>query len=191
MMDAVAMEGDTKYLIDLNKENLARAIAFGGVMDSKAKFVLTLVLALTAYLVSQLGGYVEAHARWMSMPGWAPTFFVILDILVLACLFFFTTAAIMVIHTITPRLDQHSGRPSPLFFATIAQIGIEDFKAAMRTIPPNQASELLAEQTYDNAKIIARKCSYVQKSIRMFYWGMASFLVFTIGRPIVLALTAR
>jgi hypothetical protein len=42
------MEDDTKHLIDLNRDNLARAIAFGGVMDGKAKFILTLVLALTA-----------------------------------------------------------------------------------------------------------------------------------------------
>lgn len=97
-----------------------RAGGLASVMDSKARFVLTLVLALTAYLVSQLGGYMEAHARWTAMPSWAPTFFVILDALALASVFCFITIAISVVRTIAPRLSQHSGRPSPLFFATIA-----------------------------------------------------------------------
>jgi hypothetical protein len=185
------MEEDSKHLIDLNKDNLARVIAFAGVMDSKARFVLTLVLALTAYLVSQLGGYMEAHARWTAMPTWAPTFFVILDAMALASLFCFITTAITVVRTIAPRLSQHSGRPSPLFFATIAQTGIEDFKATMRTITPNQVIDLLAEQTYDNAKIIAQKTSSIRGCIRLFYWGMACFFAFTIGRPVLLGFLAR
>lgn len=61
----------------------------------------------------------------------------------------------------------------------------------MRTITPNQVIDLLAEQTYDNAKIIAQKTTNVQGCIRLFYWGMACFFAFTIGRPVLLGFLAR
>jgi Family of unknown function (DUF5706) len=125
------------------------------------------------------------------MPNWAPPWFVVLDILVVACLTWFVASAIAVIRTIAPRLEQHSGRPSPLFFATIAQMGIEDFKATMRTLPPNQVIDLLAEQTYDNAKIISLKSDLVRQSVRFFYLGMACFLAFTVGRPVLMGFIAR
>src|SRR5437870_4496139 len=80
------MDEDSKYLIDVNKDNLDRVISFVDVMDGKAKFILTLVLALTAYLVTQLGPYLDAHAKWGLGHPWAPVFFVLLDLVALACL---------------------------------------------------------------------------------------------------------
>ena len=59
---------DTTYLIDVNKDNLDRVIGFVDVIDGKAKFILSLVLALTAYLVAQLGPYLDAHAKWGTGP---------------------------------------------------------------------------------------------------------------------------
>jgi hypothetical protein len=68
------MDEEKKYVIDANKDNLSRVIGFANVMDGKATFILTLALALTGYLVAQLGGYADAHAKWSITPNWAPTF---------------------------------------------------------------------------------------------------------------------
>ena len=111
------MDDETKQIIDTNKDNLARVLGFVNVMDGKAKFILTLVLALTGYLVTQLGTYANAHARWASMPNWAPPFFVILDIAALGCLACFTATALIVIQCIKPRTKRHTGKDSPIFFA--------------------------------------------------------------------------
>lgn len=185
------MDQETRYLFDLNKENLHWVIGFVDVIDSKAKFILTLVLALTAYLVAQLGPYLDAHAKWGTMAAWAPTCFIILDIIGLTCLVCFIGTAITVVCAISPNTAQHSGRPSPLFFGTIAEMGIENFKNTMKTLTANNAIDLLADQTYDNAKIVAKKTTRVRRSIKFFYYGMAFFFAFTIGRPILLSLIAR
>lgn len=185
------MDDDTKYLIDVNKENLERVIKFVDVMDGKAKFIFTLALALTAYLVTQLGPYLDAHAKCCALNVWAPPFFVVLDAMVLGCLGCFIATAIMVICAITPRTGQHSGRTSPFFFGTIASLPLEDFKKAMNEITPNQVIDQLADQTYDNAKIVKQKTNYVRRSIKLFYCGMACFFAFTVGRPLLLSLVAR
>jgi len=185
------MDEDTKYLMDVNKENLERVIKFVDVMDGKAKFILTLVVALTAYLVAQLGPYLDVHAKWGAPSVWAPPFFVILDLVALGCLACFIATAISVINVIKPRTDRHSGRHSHLFFGTIAGMSLEEFKSSMSVITPNQIIDQLADQTYNNAKIVMKKTDYVRRSIRLFYWGVACFLLFTIGRPILLSLVAR
>jgi len=74
------MDEDTKYFIDVNQANLERVIGFVGVMDAKAKFVLTLILALTGYLVTQLSSFIDAHTRINMMPPWAATLMILLDL---------------------------------------------------------------------------------------------------------------
>ena len=189
--DPTAMDEDTKHVIATNKENLDRVIRFADVMDGKAKFILTIVLALAAYLVAQLGPYMDAHAKWGSMNNWAPPFFVILDLIAVACLACFIATAITVVCAISPRLTQHSGKASPLFFGTIAGMSIEEFKKAMTELTPNNVIDLLADQTFDNAKIVKQKTAHVQRSIKLFYIGMTCFFAFTIGRPILLSLINR
>ncbi len=182
------MEEDTKHIIDVNRDNLARIIGFVGVMDSKAAFVLTLVLALTAYLVSQLGPFLTAHVEHRAANAWAPVFFVLLDTLALACLCCFVADTLIIIHAIKPRTERHTGKHSPLFFDTIAMMPCEEFKDRMQNITPNQYIENLIDQAFDNAKIVRQKTASVQRSVTIFCWGLGFFFAFTIGRPILIAL---
>ena len=94
------------------------------------------------------------------------------------------------VYAIKPRTGQHSERPSAIFFGTIVKMPIEDFKAKMHRLTPNEVIDLLADQTYDNAKVVQQKTANVQQCIKWFHWGMALFLVFTIGRPILLSFVA-
>lgn len=182
------MDDAQKLVIDANKENLSRVIGFANVMDGKATFILTLVLALTGYLVTQLGPYADAHAKWATLPNWAPTFYVLLDAVALACLGCFSATAIIVIRCIKPRINRHTGKSSPLFFMTIAEGSHEDFKATMKTLTPDGIVDHLADQTYDNAKVVQAKTANVLRSFTLFLCGLCCFLAFTIGRPILLSL---
>ena len=184
------MNEDTKYLIDVNKDNLDRVIGFVGVIDSKANFILSVVLALTAYLVTQLGSYLDAHAKWGNGHAWAPACFVLLDLVAIACFGCFITTAVTVICAIIPRTNRHSGRNSPLLFGTIANMPIEDFKTTVKTITPSELIDQLADQTFDNAKIVVQKTTYVVQSIKYFWWGMTCFFIFSILRPILVILAA-
>jgi hypothetical protein len=185
------MTPDHEHLITANKENLARVIGFVSVIDAKAQFVLALVLALTSYLIVQLGPYLDAHRRWATLPPNTGVFFVLLDLVALACgvLFFFSAA--QVIKTIHPRTGRHTGKSSPLFYATIAQMSHEDFKATMRTLPTNEFVDLLIDQTYDNAKIVATKTETVKASVKFFVAGALCFFTFTIARTLLVSFTTK
>ena len=184
------MDQDTQYLIDVNQANLERVIGFVGVMDAKAKFVLTLVLALTGYLVTQLSSFIDAHTRIDMMPPWAATLMILLDLAAATCLAFFITAAIIAIRAIQPSTIRHTGKTSPLFFHTIADTSHEAFKQQMKTLLPNELIDLLADQTYDNAKIVQQKTQAVQRSMKTFFIGLACFFAFTIGRTIIIGVFA-
>jgi hypothetical protein len=177
------MDDHTKYLIDLNKDNLARAISFAGVYDGKAKFVLTLILALIAYFIAELPSYIDAHAKH-------PTnaWFVLIDLSAVAFLTLFLWAMVLIVLTIRPDVNQHTQKASPLFFQSICSTPIDEFRSTMLMLLPNKAIELLAEQTYDNAKVVAKKHTRVHDTINRFFWGLMCFLIFTVGRAILLAL---
>jgi hypothetical protein len=49
------------------------------------------------------------------------------------------------------------GCVSPLFFGAIASMPIEDFKTTVKDITPNGVIDQLADQTSDNAKIVAQE----------------------------------
>lgn len=185
------MSPDHEHLIAANKENLARVIGFVSVIDAKAQFVLALVLALTSYLVIQLGPYLDAQRRWTTLPPNAATFFVLLDVVALACAVLFFFSAAQVIKTINPRTDRHTGKSSPLFYGSIAQMSHEDFKATMRALATSEFVDLLIDQTYDNAKIVDAKTNTVRRSIKFFVAGALCFFTFTIARTILVSFTGK
>jgi hypothetical protein len=177
------MDDNDRYLLDINKDNLTRVIGFASAYDTKANFALTIILALTAYLTAELPSYIDAHAKHPTH-----TWFALLDLAAIGCLGFFLWAVVLIVMTIRPDVGQHTQKPSPLFFQNIALMPLDDFRKTMASLPVNEALHLLAEQTYDNAKVVAKKHARVHAAINRFFWGVLCFLAFTIGRSILLAL---
>jgi hypothetical protein len=176
------MDDNDRYLLDINKDNLTRVIGFAGTYDTKANFVLTIILALTAYLIAELPTYIDSHAKHVENP-----WFALADLAAIGCLGFFVWAASLIVITIRPNVSQHSQKPSPLFFQTIASMALDDFKSKMNSLKVDEALCLLAEQTYDNAKVVEVKHVRVHNATNRFFWGMLCFLAFTIARSILLA----
>lgn len=177
------MDDNDRYLLDINKDNLTRVIEFAGTYDTKANFALTIILALTAYLVAELPSYIDAHTKHPQSP-----WFVLADLAAFGCLGFFLWAVVLIVMTIRPNVSQHSQKPSPLFFQSIASMALDEFKSKMAALKVDDALCLLAEQTYDNAKIVATKHVRVHDAINRFFWGVLCFLVFTVARSILSAL---
>ena len=177
------MDDNERYLLEINRDNLARTIGFAGAYDTKANFVLSVILALTAYLIAELPTYVDAHAKHPTL-----SWFALLDLAAIGCLGLFLWAVILIVMTIRPNVDQHTQKPSPLFFHSIASMPLDDFRKKMSSIQANETIGLLVEQTYDNAKVVTRKQIRVRAGINRFFGGLLCFLVFTIGRAILLAL---
>ena len=177
------MDENERYLVDINKDNLTRVIGFASTYDTKANFALTIILALTAYLTAELPSYIDAHAKHP-----AHTWFVLLDLAAIGCLGFFLWAVVLIVMTIRPNVGQHTQKPSPLFFQSIASMPLDEFRKTMASLPIDETLRLLAEQTYDAAKVVAKKHARVHEAINWFFWGVLCFLAFTIGRSILLAL---
>jgi Family of unknown function (DUF5706) len=177
------MDDNDRYLLDINKDNLARVVGFATTYDTKANFLLSVILALTAYLIAELPSYVDAHAKHPTH-----TWFALLDLSFIGCVGLFVWAVVLVVLTIRPNVTQHSQKHSPLFFQSIAATSLDEFRKVMTSLPVNNAIDLIAEQTYDNAKIVARKHERVHDAINRFFLGVLCFLIFTIGRSILLAL---
>src|ERR1700751_3727825 len=97
------MDDNDRYLLDINKDNLTRVIGFAGTYDTKANFALTIILALTAYLVAELPSYIDAHGKRPQSP-----WFVLADVTLFGCLGFFIWAVVLIVLTIRPNVAQHT-----------------------------------------------------------------------------------
>jgi hypothetical protein len=123
------MDDNDLYLLDINKDNLTRVIGFASIYDTKANFALTVILALTAYLIAKLPSYIEAHAKHPQN-----TWFALVDLAAIGCLGFFLWAVVLIVLTIRPNVAQHSRKTSPLFFQSIASMALDDFKEKMASL---------------------------------------------------------
>jgi len=177
------MDDNDLYLLDINKDNLTRVIGFASIYDTKANFALTVILALTAYLIAKLPSYIEAHAKHPQN-----TWFALVDLAAIGCLGFFLWAVVLIVLTIRPNVAQHSRKTSPLFFKALRLWPWTTSRRRWLLLRSIRALCLLAEQTYDNAKVVATKHVRVHEAINRFFLGVLCFLVFTIGRSILLAL---
>ncbi|MHB1744133.1 MAG: Pycsar system effector family protein [Acidobacteriaceae bacterium] len=128
------MDDSERYLVDINNDNLTRVIGFAGAYDTKANFALTIILALTAYFTAELPSYIDAHAKHP-----AHTWFALLDLAAIGCLGFFLWAVVLIVMTIRPNVGQHTQKPSPLFFQSIASMPLDDFRKTMASLPVNEA----------------------------------------------------
>jgi Family of unknown function (DUF5706) len=165
------MDDNDRYLLDINKDNLARVVGFAGTYDTKANFLLTVILALTAYLVAELPSYVDANAKHPTH-----TWFALLDPSFVGCVGLFVWDVVLIVLTSRPNVTQHSQKHSPLFFQSIAATSLNEFRKVMTSLPVNNAIDLIAEQTYDNAKIVARKHARVHDAINRFFLGAKAYL---------------
>ncbi len=177
--------------ITVNRDNLARVIHFVGIVDAKAQFVLTLVLALTAYLVTELGSFFGAERAHIASRGLVLAAFAFMDIVLGACVVLFVFALLKVLEAITPRVKPYSGNTSLLFFRTIDSMPRDEFKQRMSGLSAAQLTNELIDQTYDNAKVVTRKAADVRKSIVYFKLGLLAFGIFTLVHPLLLALVAK
>jgi hypothetical protein len=70
-------------------------LGFASTYDTKANFALTVILALTAYLIAELPSYIAAHAKHPQN-----VWFALVDLAAIGCLGFFLWAVVLIVLTI-------------------------------------------------------------------------------------------
>ncbi len=162
-------------LIAINERNLVRVNGWVSIVDSKAKFIFSVIIVVLGYSLSQIGLPIKTIAKLMKLEGYIPASLLIFFILSsFVCLFI---SFIYLLWIIYPKRKPYTGETSYFFFETIAKMEISNFKTKMSSISYPEIIDGLSEQTYNNSKVVKRKFDQLSKSVIWFLIGL--FLLFT------------
>lgn len=143
--------------IDTNKYNLDLVVRWIQFADSKASFLLTISLALFGISFA----LIPEAARIVCLlyakgQDWC-LLSLLIALLFLLYFIFGLLGIARVIQAVRPRLTSETGRMSLFFFWTIPSMEKEKFINKMLNIEPQQTANELADQTYECAKVAAKK----------------------------------
>lgn len=136
---------------------------------------LALVLPVSTAMLGALAVLVPPPSKWTMAGGIAAAFavfFLLLSIAFAACASF-------------PRTSGPKG--SLLFFGGIAAKGLDQYKAAVRSITSDEYLDDLLTQCHRNAQIAERKYAWVQRSMACLFlaalpWGLSLFILYSGGQ---------
>ena len=158
-------------LVSLNKDNLDRAIGFVQFADSKASLLLTISLALVPASVPLVPTGVRVVLACLNPGGAGVCMAGLLVLLYGAFLFCAITSVVKLVDVVKPRLVPQTRRKSPLYYDTINQTAVEEFKKTVTEMPYAQAIDELADQTYNNSVVAARKYALVKEGLDWMMWS--------------------
>lgn len=162
-------------LIAINERNLERVIGWVAIVDSKAKFVLSVIIVVLGYTFAQIGLPLKTIVELINHKNYSLSVFLIcFMICIFACLF---ASFFYLLWIIYPKRKPYTGETSYFFFETIAKMEISNFKTKMASISYPKIIDGLSEQTYNNSKVVKRKFDQLSKSVIWFLIGL--FLLFT------------
>ncbi len=186
MKAEVSNTSEELKLIDVSEKNLARMVGWSTVVDSKATFVLTLILVLLGYFVSQLVTYFEAHLKLWNSSSAAPTLLVLLDIALIATLGCLITSIVYLMKIVRPKLIPPTQKLSLFFFQTVEKMPADDFHNRVLKLSVKDALADLNDQTYNVAKVVSQRFGQLNTSITWFWYGFIAFMLFSVLRPLFL-----
>lgn len=159
----------------LNERNLARVIGWISVIDSKAKFIFSIILIVLGYSISQVGSLTKTCTFL-----WDKKLFtsaVVLVFLMLGTFVCLIISFIYLVSIIYPKRKPYTGKVSYFFYESIAEMPAPEFQAKMSSISATEAIDGLSEQTYNNAKVVKKKFDQLSISV-IWFWISLGFLIF-------------
>lgn len=176
---------DESQVLKINEDNLNRVINWIAVADSKAKFILTILLIALSYVVTQAGIIIDsaikiaAKSEQIGINIW-----LLLGILIIGAIPLLLSL-LFLIRIIYPDLKRKKKEEADecFFFQLIAQKDASEFYAKMKDISKTQTIDGIIYQTYNASYIAKIKYSQLKVSIICFFIGL-----FIIG---ILAILSR
>jgi len=170
-------------LISLNERNLARVIGWISVIDSKAKFIFSVILVVLGYSIIQIEPLTKTCTTlWENKVFTSAVVLVFLMIGTFVCL---VVSFIYLVFIIYPRRKPYSGKSSYFYYESIARMPASDFKAKMSSISLTEAIDGLSDQTYNNAKVVKEKFDQLSVSAIWFLIALGFLIFFSIFHQIV------
>lgn len=170
-------------LITLNERNLARVIGWISVIDSKAKFIFSIILVVLGYSVPQVGSLTKICTSLWEKEAFAPV--VVLVFLMGGTFICLIVSFIYLVFIIYPKRKPFTGKVSYFFYESIAEMPASEFQAKMSSISATEAIDGLSDQTYNNAKVVKRKFDQLSISVIWFLIGLGLLILSSISHQII------
>ena len=167
---------EKSYLISVNENNLARTINWVSVIDSKAVFVLTIVLAVFGFLIAQFERSALLLVKLWTIREY--TLALILAGVLLVTVFFLAKSLVYLLIVIYPKRTPYTQQNSLFFYDTIAKMVASDFSREMESIKPVDTIRGLSDQTYNLSKVVFAKFDQLSISIKAFAIGLGALILF-------------
>jgi hypothetical protein len=164
--------------IDFYEKNLTHTLSWLQVLYHKAYFIVITIVLSSNSLSKILEPYFKDHiAYWREN-----SYFIFLDILLIASFFSLVASLVYVTKIIYPTIAKHIAPEGKFFFfESIANIQSEEFKQKMANMTYDEAVNGLSDQIYNNAQIFSKKFSQLKISIKYFLFGFGFFIVFSLS----------
>lgn len=174
---------DKKELITLNERNLARVIGWISLVDSKAKFIFSVILVVLGYSVPQVASLTRTFTSLWENKAFAPA--AVLVLLLLGTFVCLITSFVYLVFIIYPMRKPFTGKVSYFYYESIAEMPASQFRAKMSSISATEAIDGLSDQTYNNAKVVRKRFDQLSISVIWFLIGLGLLIVFSISHQII------
>jgi len=148
------MENKIRLLMNAHDE-LQDQVRFG---DSKATAIITFKLVMLAFLRTQVGDINKAYQAN--------------DLIVISLfsvfMFTFMISTIYVLKVIVPRVSNHSGEKSSIYFSDIASMEKDEYIKYIETQSVKELAKDFATQIHVLSRISVKKYASIRKSISYF-----------------------
>jgi hypothetical protein len=172
------LDSSKTEIINANENNLARVISWVPVIDSKAQYIITIVMILLGYSISQLDTLLNTIQNYWKGGHYLYTF--VLGSFYTGSIISLSYSFVVLINVIIPKRKPASGKTSILYYNTIAKMPLSEFETEMSNIDSDKLISCLSDQTYNNAKVVNKKCDQLSASIKAFIIGIAFIVAYTI-----------
>jgi hypothetical protein len=161
--------------INLNENNLERAISWVSVVDAKASFILSLILVILGYFISQSNSIFKLLNTLIKKEAFG-TLGISVFFLVTAFLSLLISLGYLVV-IIYPKRKTDTKHISFFYFDHIAKMEDPDFKSKMSSMGPEEIISGIADQTYNVSKVVQKKFDQLSRSIVFFATCVGSFMI--------------
>lgn len=170
-------------IITLAENNLERAIQWVSIIDSKALFILTLILAILGYFFTKLDEFINLLFHLYEKK--ETILLVIISSTMIIQLTSFVTSIVYLVLVIYPKRNPHTQVHSLFFYETISSMSITKFNNDITSLTTSTAIAEINDQTYNISKVIKKKFDQLSMSIKWFSLGLIIFLIYIIIQAVL------
>lgn len=171
-------DNNKKELIPLNERNFARVIGWISIIDSKAKFIFSVIIVVLGYSVARIEPLIKTCTTLWEKKAISPA--LILVFFMLAAFVCLIISFVYLLFIIYPKRKPYTGKASHFFYESIAQMSASDFQAKMSSMSLNEAIDGLSDQTYNIAKVVKKRFDQLSISGILFLISLGLLILFSI-----------